>query len=85
MDNSSIVLGIVWAIRVITYLLIARALVSWFPNWRNHEIVQLLFDITDPLLEPVRKLLPPRGGLDFSIMLTVIALIVLSEFVRTLA
>lgn len=55
---------------------------SWFPNLRRHQIVQLLFDITDPIIEPLRKVIPPIGMLDLSTMIAVFGLFMLAEVLR---
>lgn len=48
-------------------VLLARVLLSWFPNVdRSNQLVQLIFDITEPVLKPVRQLLPQTGMIDFS-------------------
>jgi YggT family protein len=48
-------------------ILLARVLLSWFPNIdRSNPIVQLLYDITEPVLRPVREMLPQTGMVDFS-------------------
>jgi YggT family protein len=59
---------------LIQWLVIASALVSWLVafgvlNTRNrgvHLIVDFLFRLTDPLLRPIRRVLPAFGGVDLS-------------------
>jgi YggT family protein len=46
-------------------LILARIVLSWV-NLGSFEIRALVFRITDPILEPIRRILPPMGGLDFS-------------------
>ena len=48
-------------------IILVRILLSWFPNinWWNQPF-KFLKDITDPILEPFRKMIPPIGGLDLS-------------------
>lgn len=82
MDAATVVGAIATLMEVIAFLLIARALVSWFPDLRRHQIVQLLFDVTDPIVEPLRKLIPPIGQLDLSVMISVFALFALAEALR---
>ncbi len=54
-------------LRLFELALLARIILSWFPNVdRNNPIIQFLFDITEPVLRPVRNLLPPSGMFDFS-------------------
>jgi YggT family protein len=50
-----------------SYLLLARILLSWFPaiNWYNQPW-RALSEVTDPVMEPFRRLIPPIGGLDLS-------------------
>ena len=43
------------ALRIYAYLIIIRAFSTWFPQLRNHEIVQTLYKITDPVMKPASK------------------------------
>jgi YggT family protein len=49
------------------WVLIARILLSWFPaiDWYNQPW-RGLFEVTEPVLGPFRRLIPPIGGLDIS-------------------
>jgi len=44
----------------------AAVIVSWFQIPPNHPIVNVLKGLTEPLLDPIRQILPDMGGLDFS-------------------
>ena len=44
----------------------AAVIVSWFQLSPNHPIVNVLQRLTEPLLDPIRRILPDMGGLDFS-------------------
>jgi YggT family protein len=64
--------------------LILRAVLSWFPPPQSGfmaTVGEFLFSITEPVLAPVRKILPPLGGLDLSFLVVVIALQVLRAFI----
>ena len=52
------------------WILIARAICSWIPgaNWHNQPL-KLLYDITEPVLMPIRRVIPPIGMLDISALL----------------
>ena len=53
-------------LQIYFYIVIIRALISWFnPDPRN-KLYQLLYDITEPLLVRIRRLLPDMGGIDLS-------------------
>ncbi|MGM0629616.1 MAG: YggT family protein [Pseudomonadota bacterium] len=61
------------------WVLIIRAILSWFSQGYN-PVEAMLHQITDPLLAPVRKVIPPIGGLDLSVLVVIIAL----QFLRIL-
>ena len=62
-------------------LIFARIILSFtkMQPW-NNQLARLVHDLTEPMLAPIRRLLPPSAGLDFSPMLLLIAL----SFLRTL-
>lgn len=45
------------------FAIIARALVSWLPIDRYHPIIRVLDQITEPILAPLRRYIPPIGGM----------------------
>lgn len=63
-------------------ILIVRILLTWFPNinWWNQPY-KFLREVTDPVLEPFRKLIPPIGGLDLSPMVLFFVLGILEKVV----
>ncbi|MBE0610205.1 MAG: YggT family protein [Dehalococcoidia bacterium] len=70
---------------VLIFAIIIRSLLTWFPVDRNNELVRLLNNITEPLLEPVRRFMPRTGMIDFSAMVVIIVLYVMITVVRTAA
>ena len=62
------------------WIVIARALISWVnPDPRN-PIVRFLYNATEPLLYRVRRVIPYMGGIEFSPLLVIIAIIFLQRF-----
>ncbi|HVU12694.1 MAG TPA: YggT family protein [Phototrophicaceae bacterium] len=48
-------------------IVLARVLLSWFPTVdRYNPIVKFIFDVTEPVLRPIRERLPQTGTIDFS-------------------
>jgi YggT family protein len=78
MDLASILLAI---LNILSILLIARALFSWFDPQFTSTIGRILFDITEPIIAPIRQVIPPVGMLDLSIMVTLFLLIILRELI----
>ncbi len=51
----------------LSLLILVRVLMSWIPNLDpSNPLVRLIHQLTDPILEPARRLIPPIGGLDLS-------------------
>lgn len=64
---------------IYAWILIVRVLMSWFnPNPFN-PIVRLLYGLTEPVLEPVRRVLPPMGGFDLSPLVVFFAIMILKR------
>ena len=59
---------------ILIIAMVARAILSWIPISRSNPFVQLIQQITDPLVEPVRRFMPKTGMIDLSPMLVVILL-----------
>jgi YggT family protein len=73
-------------LQLYSYVLLARALISWIPNLDPyHPAVQFLYSITEPVLEPIRKLVPPLGGMiDISMIIAFFGIIILEQLLRSL-
>ena len=46
--------------------LFVRVILSWFPVSRENPVVSVVFQITDPMLAPIRRIMPRTGMLDLS-------------------
>jgi len=55
-------------------LIIARVIVSWIANQSRHPLILLVYQLTEPVLRPFSKLVPPLGGVDLSPLFALIAL-----------
>ncbi len=76
---------LLWILQIFQLILLARVLLSWFPNIdRNNQIIQIIFDITEPVLRPVRQMLPQTGMMDFSPLIVFLILTVLMRFIPAL-
>lgn len=51
---------------VLTVAIIIRVLLSWFSVGGSQPAFRLLIEITEPVLSPIRRLLPSAGMIDFS-------------------
>ena len=57
-----------------TIVVLAVVIVSWIRLSPGNLLSQLLHKLTEPVLAPARRIIPPLGGLDISPMLVLIAL-----------
>ncbi|GGQ09687.1 YggT family protein [Shewanella litoralis] len=55
------------------WMLLIRAILSWF-NQGYNPVVMIMTQLTEPILAPVRKILPSLGGLDLSVLVVFIAM-----------
>ena len=69
-------------------LLIAQIILSWVrpnpwhPTWG--PIIRFINGVVDPILNPIRRVMPPLGGLDFSPMIVLLLARVLQGFLINL-
>ena len=69
---------------VIRIMLFARVILSWFPMFHGSAIVRLLFNITEPILAPIRNILQrsPLGGPGMIIDFSPIIAFILIHFIQ---
>ncbi|RMG89601.1 MAG: YggT family protein [Chloroflexi bacterium] len=69
--------------RIFYILVIARVILSWIrispyhPTWG--PLVRITYDLTEPIMAPIRRILPPMGGLDFTPFIVLILLSVVQQ------
>ena len=71
---------VIWGIveqllNIVMYVTIIGALLSWFGGAHINPVAGVFYQISDPFVRPVRKILPPIGGLDLSPMFLIIGII----------
>ena len=65
-------------------ILIARALLSWLParpGTAFHRVVRVLDAVTEPVLRPIRRILPPIRAGGMGIDLSIIVVVIVAELV----
>lgn len=70
-------------LQVFTLLLIGRALFSWFDPGLRTTVGRFLYEATEPVVGPVRQVLPSTGMFDLSIFVTLILLQVLRSILQS--
>lgn len=76
---SEIVLIVNLLINVLIFAIFARSILTWFPIDRNGPIFQALDAITEPILEPLRRVVPMVGMIDITPMVAILLLFFISS------
>ncbi len=72
-------------INVYQIILFLRVMLSWFRiDPYSNAFARLLYALTEPVLEPIRAILPPAGMIDFSPLVAFLILAVLQMVLRAL-
>ncbi len=58
-------------------LIFARVILSWFPTQQGNPLVQMVFFVTEPILSPIRRVLPSMGTIDLSPMIAMILILII--------
>lgn len=78
-----------YVLQLYIYVLIAAAVLSWLiafnvVNTRNQFVaglLQLLYAITEPVLRPIRNILPNLGGIDISPVVVILIIIFIQSVI----
>ena len=68
-------------INILILLLLVRAIFSWFPGMLYSEAGRFIVTATEWYLAPIRRVIPPAGGMDLSFLVGIILLYALSIFI----
>jgi YggT family protein len=80
MALADVLLAILNAFMIV---LVARALFSWFDPTYQTAVGRFLFSVTEPIVGPVRQVIPSTGMLDLSVMVTMFLIIILRQLVAS--
>ena len=62
------------------WIVIGRTIISWVNPDPYNPIVRFLISFTEPVLYPIRRRLPSLGGIDFSPVIVILAIIFIQSF-----
>lgn len=79
-------LGLVQQVLNIFFIcLIVIFIASWVAPYSHHPVLVLIRQVVEPLLGPLRRLIPPVGGLDFSVFVAFMSLWIVGIVLHDLA
>ncbi len=69
-----------------SFIIFVRVLITWIPGLDPYNpIVQFLHQITDPVMEPARRIIPPIGMIDISPIVVMVVMSILAQILQDLA
>ncbi|MCH7786012.1 MAG: YggT family protein [Chloroflexi bacterium] len=75
------VIFISWLTNILYAALIGRVILSWINVSPSNPISIFIFQVTEPILAPIRRLLPKMGTLDLSPMIAILLITVIKSFI----
>jgi YggT family protein len=70
--------------QVIAIIIFVQAIISWFVTSPNSQVVLFLNRITEPILAPLRRIVPRLGIVDITPMIAVIILLLIASLLSQL-
>ena len=67
----------------LTILILGRVLISWVDQGGRSQLANFLFQTTEPILAPIRRILPNTGMIDLSPMIVILLLSLVLQAFRT--
>ncbi len=64
---------------IVFLLILVRIILSFLPQFRSHQIAEMVYGITEPILGPFQRLIPPIGMIDISPMVALIVLSIIEQ------
>ncbi|HLB28897.1 MAG TPA: YggT family protein [Dehalococcoidia bacterium] len=71
-------------VKVLTLAVIGRALLSWFPVDPRNPLVTVLHQITEPILAPLRQVIPRIGMFDITPIVAIFILYAIDRAITSL-
>lgn len=68
------------AIELYTYVVLASVILSWVRLEPSNPLVRFVNALTEPVLKPIREVLPTSLGIDFSPLVLLLALSIIRRF-----
>ena len=66
---------------ILSFAILGRALISWFDPRMQSSIARVLVEITEPIIAPIRRVVPRLGMIDISPFIALILIQLLSRLI----
>ena len=68
---TKLLMAVLW---LYFFLILVVVILSWVGGRMRHPIIPLMYQLTEPVLRPIRKLIPPLAGMDLSPLIAIIGI-----------
>jgi YggT family protein len=75
---------LIYALYALIILILVRVVFSWVSPYPNSQVYRWVFRVTEPILSPVRRRLPPISGMDLSPLVVTLVAYFLIAAIRNL-
>lgn len=69
-----------WLLRILSFAIIGRALISWLAPGSDNPLIRLLIEVTEPILAPLRRVIPLIGMIDITPIVALFLLQLLQQW-----
>jgi len=76
---------LIYALYALIILILVRVVFSYISPYPNNAVYKFVFQVTEPILGPVRRRLPPVSGIDLSPLVVTLAAYFVIAAIRNLA
>lgn len=70
---------VICLLQTLTFAILARSILSWFPMKPGNVVTIVLMGVTEPVLGPLRRIVPRFGMIDLSPMIAILLLMFMSR------
>lgn len=83
---------LILALQIYTFIIIAQVVISWLiafgvintANPQARRLVAGLEKLTEPVMEPIRRFIPPIGGIDITPIIVIFGIMILERVIATI-
>ncbi len=71
-------------VNVVVFAIVGRSILSWFVRDPSHPLLRILIDLTEPILAPIRRRMPPSWMIDLSPLIAIVVITVVWRMIVSL-
>lgn len=79
--GSVFTLMLFWAFEILKFAILVRVIASWIPGWAHSRWVRWAFVLTEPILKPLRMIIPAVGPFDITPIAAYFLIALIEQFV----